>query len=256
MSFKATAVHPGFTRCATGGRIADFVEFSVKVGNTAAMSFLDKPDPQNEVLVLGIGNILYADEGFGPRAVEHFHRTYSPRDGVVVMDGGTLGYFLVNDIMNAKRLLVLDCCDFKREPGYMGVLRGEEVKAWQCTKISPHQTGINDLLFNAMLMGYEPEALTVIGIQPENMEDYGGGLSQTLASHVDEAVELAAKELAAWGFDVKKRPEGDVVEPLMAECVEEDRYINERPSAEEACRLGDDRFMRRAAGERVKMDFE
>ena len=191
MSFKATGVHPELTRCATGSRIADFVEFSVKVGNTAAMSFLDKPDPQNEVLVLGIGNILYADEGFGPRAVEHFHRTYSPRDGVVVMDGGTLGYFLVNDIMNAKRLLVLDCCDFKREPGYMGVLRGEEVKAWQCTKISPHQTGINDLLFNAMLMDYEPEALTVIGIQPENMEDYGGGLSQTLASHVDEAVELA-----------------------------------------------------------------
>ncbi len=211
--------------------------------------------PQNEVLVLGIGNILYADEGFGPRAVEHFHRTYSPREGVVVMDGGTLGNYLMNDIMNAKRLLVLDCVDFKREPGYMAVLRGDEVKAWQSTKISPHQTGINDLLFNAMLMGYEPELLTVVGIQPENMEDYGGGLTETLASKVDTAVLWAAEELARWGFAVEKRPEGDKVEPLMAECVQEDRYIAERPSAEEACRDGDERFMRRAAGKSYEIDF-
>ena len=218
--------------------------------------FEEKKGPQNEVLVLGIGNILYADEGFGPRAVEHFHRTYSPRKDVIVMDGGTLGNYLMNDIMNAKRILVLDCCDFKKEPGYMAVLRGDEVKAWQSTKISPHQTGINDLLFNAMLMGYEPEALTVVGIQPENMEDYGGGLSQTLAARVDEAVQWAAEELVRWGFPVEKRPEGDKVEPLMAECVEEDRYLNERPSEEEACRVGDERFMRRAAGERTNLDFE
>lgn len=212
-------------------------------------------EPQNEVLVLGIGNILYADEGFGPRAVEHFHRTYSPREGVVVADGGTLGNYLMNDIMNAKRLLVLDCVDFKKEPGFMTVLRGEEVKAWQSTKISPHQTGINDLLFNAMLMGYEPELLTVVGIQPQDMEDYGGGLTPTLAARVDEAVELAAKELESWGFPVTKRPEGDKIEPLMAECVEEDRYLNERPSEEEACRDGDERFMRRAAGHRTGFDF-
>lgn len=42
----------------------------------------------------------------------------------------------------------------------------------------------------------------------------------------------------------------------MAECVEEDRYLNERPSEEEACRVGDERFMRRAAGERTNLDFE
>ncbi|MDY3115679.1 MAG: HyaD/HybD family hydrogenase maturation endopeptidase [Sutterella sp.] len=220
------------------------------------MSILDKNDgPQNEVLVLGIGNILYADEGFGPRAVEHFHRTYSPREGIQVADGGTLGNYLMNDIMNAKRLLVLDCCDFKREPGYMAVLRDDDVKAWQNTKISPHQTGINDLLFHAMLMGYEPEKLTVIGIQPENMEDYGGGLTPTLAKRVDEAVQWAAEELAQWGFPVTKRPEGEKVEPLMAECVEEDRYINERPSEEEAYRFGDERFVSRPAGKRTDFDF-
>ena len=38
------------------------------------------------VLVLGIGNILWADEGFGVRAVEEFHRRFRVPDDVTVLD--------------------------------------------------------------------------------------------------------------------------------------------------------------------------
>ena len=48
---------------------------------------LDVLDDRCEVLVLGIGNILWADEGFGPRCVEHFHRLYEDRPEVRVEDG-------------------------------------------------------------------------------------------------------------------------------------------------------------------------
>ena len=48
---------------------------------------LDVLDDRFEVLVLGIGNILWADEGFGPRCVEHFHRLYEDRPEVRVEDG-------------------------------------------------------------------------------------------------------------------------------------------------------------------------
>lgn len=54
---------------------------------------LDVLDDRCEVLVLGIGNILWADEGFGPRCVEHFHRLYEDRPEVRVEDGGTLGFY-------------------------------------------------------------------------------------------------------------------------------------------------------------------
>ena len=54
-------------------------------------------------LVLGIGNILWADEGFGVRAVEAFHETYADHPDVSVRDGGTLGAYLLNDIEEAKR---------------------------------------------------------------------------------------------------------------------------------------------------------
>ena len=69
------------------------------------------------VLVLGIGNILWADEGFGVRAVEAFHRLYSMADGVDLLDGGTQGLYLVNRVSEVERLLVFDAIDYGLEPG-------------------------------------------------------------------------------------------------------------------------------------------
>lgn len=212
---------------------------------------LDVLDDRCEVLVLGIGNILWADEGFGPRCVEHFHRLYEDRPEVRVEDGGTLGFYLMNLITSARRILVFDCCDFHEEPGTMMVLRDDDVEPWLTTKISPHQTGFSELLATAALMGRAPESLVVVGVQPERLDDYGGSLSDTLRNLLDEAVELGRAEVARWGFDLARRPEGAEVAPLMAACVEEAPYEEGRPCEAEACRIGDERFLVRPAGVHV-----
>lgn len=71
-----------------------------------------------------------------------------------VMDGGTLGGWLLDEILSTRRMLVFDCCDFKEKPGTLKVLQKSDVKIWSSTKISPHQTGFNDLLASAAIMGY------------------------------------------------------------------------------------------------------
>lgn len=196
-----------------------------------------------EALVLGLGNILWADEGFGVRAVEAFHAQYKDRDGIDVMDGGTLGPYLLNAVMDAKRLLILDCCELKAEPGTLRVLRKEDIQIWSSTKISAHQTGMNDVLAKATLMGYEPQAITVIGVQPCELEDYGGSLTPSVRAKVPEAVALAASELESWGLPVQKREPGDEVSPLSFTALSMGSYEGGRPSEEEAPREGDIRFM-------------
>lgn len=201
---------------------------------------------QYEVLVMGIGNILWADEGFGVRAVEHYHEKFADDCRVRVIDGGTLGAYLINEVINACRLLIFDCCDLKAAPGTMRLLRGDEIKIWSATKISPHQTGMNDVLATAMLQGYEPEKLTVIGVQPKELEDYGGSLTETVKAAIEPAVDCAAKELADWGFVPKLRSPGSEVSTLGDETLEMSTYESERPDEEAACRTGDSRFFRRS----------
>ncbi len=88
---------------------------------------LPVPENKQRILVLGIGNILWADEGFGVRAVEEFHRRYVVADNVTILDGGTQGLYLVSYLEQADCLIVFDAIDFALPPGELKLMRDAEV---------------------------------------------------------------------------------------------------------------------------------
>jgi hydrogenase maturation protease len=207
-------------------------------------------DTRFDVLVLGIGNVLWADEGFGVRAVEALHAGWAFPAAVRLMDGGTLGLNLFEDIATARHVLVFDAIDYGLPGGTLKVLRDAEVPAWGANKISPHQTGFNDVLALAQLRGSAPEKITAIGVQPVELNDFGGSLRPEVRARLAEAVDLAVAELAAWGFAGVPRPDGAAVEPLNAVSLALDIYESGRPSPEDACRIGDPRLLERKQRER------
>src|SRR5574343_125316 len=69
------------------------------------------------ILVLGIGNILWADEGFGVRCVEALNAGWQFPPQVTLMDGGTQGLYLLPYVQEADCLLVFDAVDYGDEPG-------------------------------------------------------------------------------------------------------------------------------------------
>jgi len=198
-----------------------------------------------EVCVLGIGNVLWADEGFGVRAVEALHAAYAFPEAVELVDGGTQGLNLSNYVESAKRLLVLDAIDFALPPGTVKILRDGEVPAWSKAKLSPHQTGFNDILAMAQLRGCAPESITVIGVQPVDMGDFGGSLRDPVKARIPEVVELAVRELTAWGFPGTTRAPGESVEPLGPTALAIEAYESGRPGEDALCRLGDPRLIER-----------
>ena len=194
------------------------------------------------VLVLGVGNLLWADEGFGVRCVEEFARRWTVPDNVALMDGGTQGLYLVQHIADADRVLVFDAVDFGAPVGQLVVVRDEEVPSFIARgKMSLHQAGVSDVLACAELIGHKPVALTVIGAQPQDMEDYGGSLTPPLRALVPQAVECAANELRGWGIDLV--PRVDKGPGLLVPALGIEAYERDRPSPEAACRIGDPRVL-------------
>ena len=205
------------------------------------------PAPPAGVLVLGIGNVLWADEGFGVRAVEALHERYLMPDNVSLVDGGTQGMYLLDHVCSAERVLVLDAIDYKLAPGTLRVLRDEEVPVWTGTMMSLHQATFQELLSLAQLRGRFPEKITLIGVQPAVLDDLGGSLSPLVRARLDEAVELAVAELVVWGLQVVPRVEPPA-ESLGAGALAMAAYEGGRPSASAACRIGDARFLNQVHG--------
>jgi hydrogenase maturation protease len=197
----------------------------------------------SQVLVLGIGNLLWADEGFGVRAAEALHQRWQLPENVSVVDGGTQGLYLLDQVCAAQRLLVFDAVDYQLEPGALRVFRDAEVPVWSDTMMSLHQATFQELLALAKLRGRFPEHITLIGVQPVVLDDLGGSLSPRVRARIDEAIGIAIDELAAWG--VSATPRAQPGTPLCADALAIDAYEAGRPSASQACRIGDSRFMKR-----------
>jgi len=196
-------------------------------------------------LILGIGNILWADEGFGVRAVESLHRHYAFPDNVKLMDGGTQGTYLLQHVEAAEILLVFDAIDYSLPPGTLKLIEGDEVPKYMgAKKVSLHQTGFQEVLAMAEMLGRYPRHLLLVGVQPEQLEDFGGSLRAQTKARIQPAIDAALAWLGGHGIQAIARehplPESQSIagsEIVMA------RYETERPSAAEACRVGDERVL-------------
>jgi len=153
------------------------------------------------ILVLGLGNTIMSDDGFGGRAVETLRARFTFPPGVRLEDGGTLGLDLLPMIEEAEKLLIIDALEMDAPPGSVFRLAGEEVPRALASKVSVHQMGVQDLLAVAELQGYLPAELVVWGVQPQTVE-MGIELSLQVAPALEKVVEGVLAELQRWGVEV------------------------------------------------------
>lgn len=152
--------------------------------------------PLTPVLILGVGNILFTDEGIGVRAVEHLRGQAALPPGVELLDGGTLGGRLMDAIMACRRLIVLDAVLGGGAPGSIYRLEGEGLRKSLSFRDSMHQTDLVDTLVYCDLIGHRPETV-VFGMEPADYQSMGTELSPVCAARIPDLAECALREAAA-----------------------------------------------------------
>lgn len=198
-----------------------------------------------QVLLLGIGNVLWADEGFGVRCIETLHQYYTFPHNVTLMDGGTQGIYLVQHVQAADILVVFDAIDYGLEGGTLKTIEDADVPTFMgAKKMSLHQTGFQEVLATAQLLDSYPERILLIGVQPVELEDYGGSLRPAVKAQIQPAIQIAIGYLAQLGIQAIPRttplPTHEQLSPSQLALAQ---YEAGRPSEEQACRVGDERIL-------------
>ena len=152
-------------------------------------------------VVLGIGNTILSDEAAGVRAAEAFERAYVVPENVQVIDGGTSGMELIEDLSNADLLIVLDVIKSGAAPGTLVRIAGDAIPVFFRRKLSPHQIGLPDVLASLELLGTMPGEIIVHGVEPVSLE-LGLEMTETVARCVPRLAELAAAELRSRGYEL------------------------------------------------------
>jgi len=151
---------------------------------------------RKRVLILGVGNVLFGDDGFGPAAVDYLLKNFRIPDDIYVMDVGTgAGDVLFTIALSQKkpeRIIVLDAVDMKRKPAEIFELSIDDLPANKITDFSMHLFPSANLLKELRdQMGVE---VFILACQAERIPDSVSlGLSSSVKHALPEAAEMALK---------------------------------------------------------------
>ena len=154
------------------------------------------------ITVLGVGNILLTDEGFGVRVIEEMTRRFAFPSHVQVLDGGTLGMELLRFLSGTEKLIVIDAIAGGSEAGSLYQFRNEEVKAYFKEKVSAHELGIQDVFAVLELLDEPIDEIIVLGVQPASLA-VGLELTAAAAGQIDNVIAMVLNHLGKWQVEVE-----------------------------------------------------
>jgi hydrogenase maturation protease len=146
------------------------------------------------VMILGVGNILLSDEGFGVRVVEALEERYDFPDNVSVIDGGVLGINLMGIISEADQLIVVDVIRNGGLPGDLYRIDGDAIPERIRAKNSLHQIDFLESLTLCQALDKVPETV-IVGIEPKDIETLSVDLTAATADHIDDVIQMVLAEM-------------------------------------------------------------
>lgn len=168
------------------------------------------------IYVLGLGNVLMGDDGFGPAVVRAFQAHYIVDSTTVdVVDLGTPGLDLAPWLADAERVILVDTVKAKLPPGTLQRYdKADVLRYLPSVRVGPHDPGVKEALLALEFAGRAPRELAIIGVVPART-DTALHLSPEIQAAVPAAIEVVIEELAKFGAAVARRATPLRVDPPL-----------------------------------------
>ncbi len=157
---------------------------------------------EKKIGIVGIGNLICGDEGFGIHTIKYLEENYIFPDNVLVRDAGTAGIYLSPLLEECDPVFVIDVVDIDAEPCSMHVYGTNDIKLGNIqTKMSPHQLGLLEIMEICRLRDAAPEHVEFYCVVPHELETTLE-LSKTVAPRVKEIAEKVVQRVEQLGVTI------------------------------------------------------
>lgn len=179
------------------------------------------------VMIMGIGCILYRDEGFGVRVLERLMTEYEFPDHISLVDGGVLGVNLLGVMSQADQLIVIDAIRNKGIPGTPYRLEKKAISDRIRLKNSLHQVDFIEALTLCQALDKVPETV-YIGVEPEDIDTLSLEMSPRVQDSIGTVMDMVLAEMDRLGVSYCKR---EKALPLENRCVPSPHPLNDRKTS-------------------------
>jgi hydrogenase maturation protease len=164
--------------------------------------FQSSPKP---ISVVGIGNVLLGDDGFGPLTVELFRCRYECGSDVEVLDLGTPGLDLAPYLYGQDLVILVDAVHADEPPGTLCIFSEDDLLTHHALlRLSAHDPAVRESLAHLSMVGRAPSELILVGVVPEQCE-FASGISASVMTTAPVAVDTIARLLGERGIECHPR---------------------------------------------------
>lgn len=150
---------------------------------------------RKEILIVGVGNTLFGDDGFGPEVIEYLEKHYTIPENVCLADAGTgirrILFTITLSEVRPKVIVVIDAVEKGREPGAIFDISLDEVPAEKIDDFSIHQVPSSNLLKE--LQDFCAVKVAIKACQVKSIPDT---IQSGLSPPLQKAVPLMAQNIA------------------------------------------------------------
>ncbi|MEA3289295.1 MAG: HyaD/HybD family hydrogenase maturation endopeptidase [Campylobacterota bacterium] len=160
-------------------------------------------------IVIGIGNILFSDDGIGVFTARVLKEHFSFSKDIEIVDGGTLGIGLVNYFSDYDNVLILDTISLDDEVGAIYSFPSKKLLDMEGFKNTAHEVEVVDMLRSASLLEKCAD-VKICAIVPNDIQTVSIGLSEDFKKFFPLFLDAAIKEIEKLGVEVTKKDDYDL----------------------------------------------
>lgn len=154
-------------------------------------------------IVVGVGNLLFKDEGIGIYAAKYIEENYTFEPAIEIIDGGTLGFKLMSYFQEYDNVIILDTVSIEDKAGEIFRLPSDVLLGLGNYRKTAHEVEIVEMLEICSVLD-KHAAVTIMGIIPEDIEKVEIGLTQTIENRFEEYIAHVVKEIESFGCSAHK----------------------------------------------------
>jgi len=152
------------------------------------------------MVILGIGNVLQKDDGFGVYASTYLKKNYIFSKDVKIVNGGVEGINLFSIFEENDNILILDSIELEDEPASIYLIPSYELSGHGLNSGGAHEIGVLQCLDMLELQGKPQPKATILGIIPQHIT-FEISLSQTIKESFEGYIKVALNFLKKEGIE-------------------------------------------------------
>ena len=170
-----------------------------------------------KVALIGIGNILFHDEGLGAYLVKYIEENHDIPDNLTVVEGGTLGFTLMTYYQEYDKIIVVGTGSKKGTPGTVFSESSVAFMAEGALRQTANEVEVT-MMLEICSFHEQMGEVRLITMIPEEITEVTNGLTPTILSSMPKLVDTTLAELERSGVVLQKKEGETTMEEVIDSC--------------------------------------